>query len=199
MNSDNEPAIVALCDETLRRLRIEGIVQVSREGPPAYDSSSNGAVEGAVKAVQGMLRTVKLGFERKTNWPEEHPILAWVVEHVAWILMMRIRRADGGIGFLYVRGRPFHKRLIEVMEQRLYKLPVKGPQRAAQGKLGERWRRGIFLGFDRTTSEYLLWDDGTLVPARAIQRLRAPLRCGAGGTTQRRAGAAYARLPDPHG
>ena len=62
------------------------------------------------------------------------------------------------------------------MEQCLYKLPIKGPQRDAQAKLGERWRRGVFLGFDRTTSEYLLWDDGAVVSTRAIQRLRAPLR-----------------------
>ena len=46
VKSDNEPAIVALCDEALRRLRVEGVVQVSREGPSAYDSSSNGALEG---------------------------------------------------------------------------------------------------------------------------------------------------------
>ena len=54
--------------------------------------------------------------------------------------------------------------------------PSRGPVRAAQAKLGERWRRGVFLGVDRTTSEYLLWDEGAVVPARAIQRLRAPLR-----------------------
>ena len=135
-------------------------------------------MEGAVKAVQGLLRTIKLGFERKTNCvvPEEHPILAWMVEHTAWILTTRIRRADGRTGFHHARGRPFHKRLVEIMERCLYKLPIKGPVRAAQAKLGERWRRGVFLGFDRTTSEYLLWDEGAVVPARAIQRLRAPLR-----------------------
>ena len=82
----------------------------------------------------------------------------------------------GCTGFHNVRGRPFHKRLVEVVEQCLYKLPVKGLQREAQGKLGERWRRGILVGFDRTTSEYQLWDDGDVVTARAIQRLRAPLR-----------------------
>ena len=175
VKSDNEPAIVALCNEALRRLRIEGITQASREGPPAYDSSSNGAVENAVKAVQGLLRTVKLGFERKANCvvPEEHPLLAWMVEHVGWILTTRVRRTDGRTGFHHVRGRPFHKRQVELFEQCLYKLPIKGPVRDAQAKLGERWRRGIFLGVDRTTSEYLLWDDGAVASARAIQRLRA--------------------------
>ena len=178
VKSDNEPAIVALCNEALRRLRIEGISQASREGPPAYDSSSNGAVEAAVKAVQGLLRTVKLGFERKTNCvvPEEHPLLAWMVEHVGWILTTRARRTDGRTGFHHVRGRPFHKRQVEIFEQCLHKLPTKGLLRDAQAKLGERWRRGVFLGVDRTTSEYLLWDDGVIVSARAIQRLRAQFR-----------------------
>ena len=178
VKSDNEPAIVALCNEALRRLRIEGIAQASREAPPAYDSSSNGAVEAAVKAVQGLLRTVKLGFERKANCvvPEEHPLLAWMVEHVGWILTTRARRTDGRTGFHHVRGRPFHKRQVEIFEQCLHKLPTKGPLRDAQAKLGERWRRGVFLGVDRTTSEYLLWDDGMVVSARAIQRLRAQFR-----------------------
>ena len=139
VKSDNEPAIVALCSEALRRLRIEGIAQVSREAPPAYDSSSNGAVEGAVKAVQGLLRTVKLGFERKTNCtvPEEHPILAWMVEHVAWILTTRVRRADGRTGFHNARGRPFHNSL-----GRGYgTLPIQAPhQGACPCRAGQAWR-----------------------------------------------------------
>ena len=77
VKSDNEPAIVALCNEALRRFRIEGIEQASRKGPPAYESSSNGAVEGAVKAVQGLLRTVKLGFERKTNCTGPRSTPSW--------------------------------------------------------------------------------------------------------------------------
>ena len=58
-----------------------------------------------------------------------------------------------------VRGRPFAKRLLCIMERCLYKLPIKGPQQEAAVKLAERWRRGVFLGFSRVSSEYLLLDD----------------------------------------
>ena len=108
--------------------------------------------------------------------PESHPTLAWMVEHVAWILTSRVRGIDGRTAFQRIRGRPFNKRLLEVMELCLYKIPNKGPQRDAAGKLGPRWRRGIFLGFNRMSSEYLLWDEGNVVKARAIQRLKKNLR-----------------------
>jgi hypothetical protein len=54
------------------------------------------------------------------------------------------------------------------MEMCFYKLPTKGPERDAVGKTGARWRRGIFSGFTRMSSEYLLWDEGKVVKARAI-------------------------------
>ena len=58
------------------------------------------------------------------------------------------------------------------MEQCLYKLPIKGPQREAAAKLGARWRRGIFLGFNRASSEYLFWDGNQIARSRAVQRLK---------------------------
>ena len=62
------------------------------------------------------------------------------------------------------------------MEMCLYKLPTKGPERDAAGKMGARWRRGIFLGFNRMSSEYLLWDEGKVAKARAVQRIKKHLR-----------------------
>ena len=64
LRSDNEAAIVSLLAVALRRLKTEGIVQVAREKPPDYDSRASGSIENAVKQVQGLLRTVKFGFEK---------------------------------------------------------------------------------------------------------------------------------------
>ena len=178
LKADNERPIVRLLIDALRRLRIEGLEQVAQEAPTPYDSSSNGSVENAVKQVQGLLRTVKLGFEKHIGSvvPDKHPIFSWLVEHVAWILTTRTQGADGHTGFQRIRGKPFTKRLVQIMEQCLYKLPTKGPQREAAGKLGARWRRGIFLGFNRASSEYLFWDCNQIARARAVQRLKQGLR-----------------------
>ena len=35
VKSENEPAIVSLCEEALRHLRVQGVVHVSREGLPS--------------------------------------------------------------------------------------------------------------------------------------------------------------------
>ena len=65
---------------------------------------------------------------------------------------------------------------MEFGERCLYKLPMKGPRHEADGKLAERWRRGLFIGFARSSNEYYLWDETTVVKARATQRMRRELR-----------------------
>ena len=178
--SDNEPAILQLLREALKGIKtdLEWIEQVGEEHPPAYDSRSNGSVENAVKHVQGYLRTMKISLEAqlRVHVPPQHPIIAWLVEHVAWLLTVRPRGEDGKTAYQRVRGRQFGKRLMEFGERCLYKRPMKGPRHEAQGKLAERWRRGLFLGFSRTSNEYYLWDVDTVVKARAVQRMRRELR-----------------------
>ena len=85
LRSDNERAILNLLKTALRKLKTEGIEQIAREAPPDYDSRASGSIENAVKQVQGLLRTVKLWFEKHLGGtvPESHPTLAWMVEHVA--------------------------------------------------------------------------------------------------------------------
>ena len=131
-----------------------------------------------MKQVQELLRTVKLWFEKHIGSivPDKHPIFSWLVEHVARILTTRTRGSDGRTGFQRVRGKPFTKMLLQIIKQCLYKLPIKGPQREAAGKLGARWRRGIFLGFSKASSEYLLWDGNQIARSRTVQRLKKRLR-----------------------
>jgi hypothetical protein len=112
--------------------------------------------------------------------PVTHETMSWMVEHVAWLLTVRLRGLDGRTAYHRVRGRNFGKRLLEFGERCLYKLPMKGPRHDERGKLAERWRRGIFLGFARQSCEYVLWDDGRLVRSRCHQRVRSELRWPAG-------------------
>ena len=149
LKADNEKAIVKLLHDSLRRIKTEvmGLEQVSKEHPPSYDSRSNGAIENAVKSVQGLLRTIKLGFEGRIQQtvPNSHPMLAWMVEHVAWVLTTRVLGENGRSAYHQVRGRAFGRRMLEMGEKCLYKLPTKGPrhdERAKSkngGSMGSSW------------------------------------------------------------
>ena len=60
LKSDNEPAIVQVLRETLKSLKVNTVDQAMEEHPAPYDSKANGAVENAVKQVQGLARTLKI-------------------------------------------------------------------------------------------------------------------------------------------
>ena len=178
LKADNEHAIVRLLKDALKRVKTEAMDQVSQENPPAYDSRANGSVENAIKQLQGHLRTLKLSLEKrlKKKIPNDHPLTSWLVEYAAWLLTVRTRGSDGRSPYHRIRGRNFGKRLLEFGEQCLYKLPVKGKRHEEDGKLAERWRRGIFLGFARYTSEYVFWDQNKIIKARCHQRMVEEVR-----------------------
>ena len=70
----------------------------------------------------------------------------------------------------------FGKKLMGFGDSCFSKLPTEGPRHEADGKLAERWRRGLFLGFARSSDEYYLWGETTIVNARTTQRMRKELR-----------------------
>ena len=61
----------------------------------------------------------------------------------------------------------------------LCKFAKKGTCYDEQGKLAARWCRGVFLGYDRLTNEYILHTQGRILKSRAIQRLVADRRWSA--------------------
>ena len=97
LKSDNEPAIVALLGEALKGLRIEGLEQVAEEHPPPYDSQANGGIETGCRIVRGHLRTMQTCLESciSSKIPTTHPVMAWLVEHVANLLTWRVKGPDG--------------------------------------------------------------------------------------------------------
>ena len=53
-----------------------------------------------------------------------------------------------------------------------YKVSRQKSERALEGKLGSKWRLGMFLEYSRDSNEHLVWDiaDQDLVRARSLQR-----------------------------
>ena len=120
LRSDNEPAIVALLREALRSLRVEidFMEQAAEEHPPEYDPQANGAIESTVGAFKGQIRTYVLSLESRLGFriPPEHPILAWLVPHTAFMMTARINAEDGKTAYERVRLRPFGTRMLEFGE-----------------------------------------------------------------------------------
>ena len=106
------------------------------------------------------LRTHKSCLERRLQKkiPVEHPIFAWLVEHVTWLLTIRQKGADGRTAYFRSRGRQFTKRMIGFGEACLWKTPTKIRNDQEEGKMGAGWRHGFFLGYSKTSNEYVYWD-----------------------------------------
>ena len=93
LRSDNEPAILAL-KEAVRR---ETNVEIVMEEAPVGDHQANGAVENAIKNVQGQFRVIKDALESriKEKLNGEHPAVPWMVMHAASV-MNRGRKDEEG-------------------------------------------------------------------------------------------------------
>ena len=155
MKSDNEPSIVKLLKESLAALKVSGMEQVNEEHPPPYDSQANGLAEAGVKQVKTKLRTMKLCLERRIGKriPPRHPAIAWLVEHVGFLMRCRQRGADGKTSYERARGRPFNTRLLHFGERCRYKHRAKEPLDDDQ-----RFHQGIFLGICRMSGQYMIYD-----------------------------------------
>ena len=91
---DNEFSLNDLIGE-LAKTRAEGrtVPENSQKG----ESESNGLIEAAVKGVEGMVRTLWIGLQKRlrVNLEVTHPIFAWVVEHAADLITRRAEGSDG--------------------------------------------------------------------------------------------------------
>ena len=109
LKSDGERSIVAVIDETARRLG----GKVISEKPPKGESQSNGAVEEAGKRVREITKVLKDMIEQRVgrNIKLEAHIMQWMVRWAAMLLSRYKVGSDGKTGFERRRGR---KRMISL-------------------------------------------------------------------------------------
>jgi hypothetical protein len=174
LKSDNERAILALLRNTLKSLRVEHLESAQEAHPAAYDPSSTGSVEVACKSVGGLVSTMRACLEARLRQRVgvQHCVFEWLVEHAAWTHTIRMRQSDGITAYQRLRGMAFGLRMVGFGESCLYKIPKKKPEANLEGKLGSKWKDGVFLGYSRDSNEYVLWsvEDKTVTVSSANQR-----------------------------
>ena len=133
------------------------------------ESQSNGRAERAVQDLVNHVRVLKLALEAniKARLPSEHPIMAWLVEHAAYLLNRCVLGTDGRTAWGRLHGKEATERICQFGEKVLWYVPKK--QRM---KLDVRWRHGIFLGRSMNSDQnYIGLIDGSVTCARAMVRL----------------------------
>ena len=170
LKSDNEKAIVKLLSEALRELRISGVPHFLEEYSPEYDPMANGSAELGVKLVKGQFRCLRSDLEEKIGFriPVRHPLVAWLVRHAANLVTWCSKGHDGQTAYQRVRQRNFTTRLLGFGESCSFRIRAHEP--ISNSDEGRRFHKGIFVGIDRRTGQYMLHYKGEIKLARTVMR-----------------------------
>ena len=168
--SDQEPAIVSLIETALKNSGKAGeMTDASPEHSAVGESASNGVAERTVQQFEDLLRTLKAALEArlKTRLPSKHPVMRWLIQHVASIYNRQSTNYDGQTPHEARHGRRSNGRTAEFGEKVLYFVPKR-----LRAKIDMRWRVGIFLGTaERTNEAFVGTVSGNVVKSRAITRV----------------------------
>ena len=122
----------------------------------------------------GQFRTLKTAIESqlKSRLASDHPVIAWLVEHTAYVMNKFALGPDGKTPYGRLHGREGRERICEFGERIMWYVPKK-----MRAKLDQRWRYGIFLGRSMASDQnFVGLASGGLVCARAIVRLVPSIR-----------------------
>ena len=167
LKSDQEPAIKYLVSDVQRgRTGAKTMVEES----PKKSSGSNGIVERAIQACEGQIRSLKsqLDDRYKVHIATEHPILAWLCEHTAYLLN-RLEVGHGGkTPYERMKGKRATVLGVEFGEKLMWKQKPIG----AMSKLESQWKIGVFIGIKRSSGEFIIADQNDGIKyARTVRRV----------------------------
>ena len=165
--SDNELAILAFLKNMKNAWNGEVVPEAADVGEP----QSNGAAEGAVGILKGLVRTNKLSLEAQVGapLPEDHVLITWLVLQ-AGTLQRRFRIGhDGRTPHERLVGRKNSTPVAEFGEKVWFiKLRSTNDRLPA---LGERYIDGFYLGpVDGKNEVYVTDMTGQLMKARSVKR-----------------------------
>ena len=124
LKSDQEPSMRAVIDAVTEQRTENSTV---KEHSPVGESQSNGAVESAIKSVQGQIRTLKLDLESNMGKQllRESDIMPWLIEWAGKLITRYRVTATGLSAFGNLRGRESRAEVAKFGERILY-MPLKG-------------------------------------------------------------------------
>jgi hypothetical protein len=165
MKTDNEPAILSLKSKIMEKLA-NGAIAVE---PPVHESESNGSVENGVKLIKGLLRVHLLALERKVGarFPTAHPVIAWLIEHVADIATKYLQGVDGRTGYERLYGKKVHEECLEFGERIFWR---KRRSEDMNVVLDSRWAEGLWLGRRWGAIQHRISVANEVFEVRAVQR-----------------------------
>ena len=168
--SDQEPAIVSLIETALKIVRKAGeSFDASPEHSAVGESASNGVAERTVQQFEDLLRTLNAALEArlKARLPSHHPVMRWLVQHVASIYNRQSTDSDGQTQHEARHGKRSNGRTAKFGEKVLPVVPKR-----LRAKIDMRWRVGICLGNAERTNETSVGTvSGNVVKSRAITRV----------------------------
>ena len=122
------------------------------------ESQSNGRAERDVEAIEDQILTCKAAFETrfKVRLASDHPAMAWLIEHAAYLLSKYQLGTDGRTRWGNLHGKETQERICEFGGCILWYVPKK-----IRAKLDTRWRYGFFLGRSMASDQnYMGMADG---------------------------------------
>ena len=170
LRSDNEPALVQLVGDLLKGLRVQQLDSAAAEGSVPHDPQTAGAAEVAVRNLKCQVRDMNLTLDRflEKHVPVTHPLIAWLVEHAAFVRTTGVIGRDGKTAYGRIRGTEHSLRLPFFAERVRYK--CRSRERGISGE-DIRWSNGVFLGVHRRTNQYVVFDDRHgIKEARTVMR-----------------------------
>ena len=168
LKSDQEPAIVSfLQDVANRRTNCVTLLEHS----PVGDSQANGLAERAVRALEEMVRVVKLDLEKRigSELNVDESVIDWVVEHAADIVTKCQKGSDGRTAYQRLKGKVYKGELYPIATPVMFRVSGK----VQGGVLRERWVEGLWLGKRFSSDEHIVsrLSDGKVFRSRSVQAL----------------------------
>ncbi|CAE8636765.1 unnamed protein product, partial [Polarella glacialis] len=114
IKSDQEPPVTDFSRAVGLRLSCQVIPELS----PVGESQSNVVAQAAVQIVEDVLRTLKLGVERRVSAkiPCARPTMEWLVSHAADVTTKYLRSQDGRTAYERLKGKPCREDVVEFGE-----------------------------------------------------------------------------------
>ena len=166
IQTDGEPAILALIQAVRSSIAASEARQVSTRRSPVHSHASNGAAEVAVKIIKGLMRTGVLTLKGNFNMEVKvsSALMSWFIRHSAWIYCLFQRLKGGAAPHEKLKFKRYAMPLLELDE-----LVTARQGREPDSSIDARWSEGFWLGRSVGTGEHIVGLPTGVLQTRAVK------------------------------